>query len=56
MPTVLDTYIENRESIEPNQTNNYDTAHGGVIMRLMDDVGAMSAMRLAGETCVTAHV
>jgi uncharacterized protein (TIGR00369 family) len=56
MPTVTDTYIENREIIQPHQTNNYDTAHGGVVMRLMDEVGAMSAMRLAGETCVTAHV
>lgn len=56
MPTVTDTYIENREIIQPDQTNNYDTAHGGMVMRLMDEVGAMSAMRLAGEACVTANV
>lgn len=56
MPTVTDTYIENRKSIQPNDTNNYDTAHGGVVMRLMDEVGAMSAMRFAGEACVTANV
>jgi len=56
MPTVVDTYIENRQTIQPNDTNNHDTAHGGVIMRLMDEAGAMCAMRLAGETCVTAHV
>jgi acyl-CoA hydrolase len=56
MPTVLETYIENRERIQPNQTNNYDTAHGGIVMQLMDEVGAMSAMRFAGETCVTARV
>lgn len=54
--TVAETYIENRERIQPNQTNNYDTAHGGVVMRLMDEIGAMSAMRFAGETCVTASV
>ncbi|MFW5984294.1 MAG: acyl-CoA thioesterase [Halobacteria archaeon] len=56
MPTVSDTYIENRDIVQPNDTNNHDTAHGGVVMRLMDEAGAMSAMRHAGETCVTAHV
>lgn len=56
VPTVTDTYIENRKSIQPNDTNNYDTAHGGVVMRLMDEAGAMSAMRFAGEACVTANV
>jgi acyl-CoA hydrolase len=56
MPTPTDTYIENRERIKPNQTNNYDTAHGGIVMQLMDETGAMAAMRFAGEPCVTARV
>lgn len=56
MPTPSDTHIENRDRIQPNQTNNYDTAHGGIIMKIMDEVGAMSAMRFAGEPCVTAAV
>lgn len=56
MPTPSDTYIENRDRIQPNQTNNYDTAHGGIVMKYMDEVGAMSAMRFAGEPCVTAAV
>jgi acyl-CoA hydrolase len=56
VPTPTHTYIENRHRIQPDDTNNYDTAHGGTVMRLMDEVGAMSAMRLAGETCVTARV
>jgi acyl-CoA hydrolase len=56
VPTPTDTYIENRERIQPNQTNNYDSAHGGVVMHLMDEIGAMSAMRFAGEPCVTARV
>ena len=56
MPTPTHTHIENRQRIQPDDTNNYDTAHGGTVMRLMDEVGAMSAMRLAGETCVTARV
>lgn len=56
VPTPTHTHIENRHRIQPNDTNNYDTAHGGTVMRLMDEVGAMSAMRLAGETCVTARI
>ena len=56
MTTLLETYIENRERIQPDMTNNYDTAHGGVVMHLMDEIGAMSAMLLAGESCVTASV
>ena len=56
MVTVLDTYIENRERVQPDDTNNYDTAHGGNVAKWMDEVGAMSAMRHAGETCVTAKI
>ena len=56
MPTPSETYIENRARIQPDMTNNYDTAHGGVVMQLMDEVGAMAAMRFAGKTCVTARV
>ena len=56
MPTVEDTYIENRHRVQPNHTNNYETAHGGNVMKWMDEVGAMSAMRFAGETCVTASI
>ena len=56
MPTPSETFIENRNRILPNQTNNHDTAHGGIIMKLMDEVGAMAAMRFAGEPCVTARV
>jgi acyl-CoA hydrolase len=56
VPTPTDTYIENRNRIQPNQTNNYDTAHGGIVMKFMDETGAMAAMRFAGEPCVTARV
>jgi acyl-CoA hydrolase len=56
VPTVEDTYIENRKRIQPNDANNYGSAHGGVVMKAMDEVGAMSAMRFTGEACVTARV
>lgn len=56
MVTVSDTYIENRERVQPNDTNNYHSAHGGNVVKWMDEIGAMSAMRHAGETCVTAMI
>ena len=56
MPTVEDTLIENREMVQPNHANMLEVAHGGNVMKWMDEVGAMSAMRCSGETCVTARV
>ncbi|SFR61693.1 acyl-CoA thioesterase [Halogeometricum limi] len=56
MIDIEETYIENRVLVHPNDTNNYDIAHGGNVMKWMDEVGAMSAMRFAGETCVTARM
>jgi uncharacterized protein (TIGR00369 family) len=56
MPTVSETYIENRQRVQPTHTNNYGSAHGGNIVKWMDEIGAMSAMRHAGETCVTARI
>ena len=56
MVDLLDTYIEDRNRIQPNHANNLGTAHGGTLLRWMDEVGAMSAMRFAGEPCVTAHI
>jgi acyl-CoA hydrolase len=56
MVRLAETRIENRERVLPNHANNYETLHGGILMKWMDEVGAMSAMRFAGETCVTAAV
>jgi acyl-CoA hydrolase len=54
--SISNTYIENRERVQPDDVNNHDTAHGGNVAKWMDEVGAMSAMRHAGETCVTARI
>ncbi|MBZ6494939.1 acyl-CoA thioesterase [Natrinema longum] len=56
MPTLLETRIKNRFRVQPNHANNNDTLHGGNLMKWLDEVSAMSAMRFAGETCVTARV
>lgn len=56
MTTVMETYIENRTLVQPNHTNMLGKTHGGNVMKWMDEVGAMAAMRFSGETCVTARV
>ncbi len=56
MTSVLDTYMENRFRVQPNHSNSYGTVHGGSVMKWLDELGAMAAMRLAGETCVTAQM
>lgn len=56
MVELMHTYLEDRNRIQPNHANNLGTAHGGYVLRWMDEVGAMSAMRFAGEPCVTAHI
>lgn len=56
MVDLLDTFIEDRNRIQPHHANNLGTAHGGYVLRWMDEVGAMSAMRFAGAPCVTAHI
>jgi acyl-CoA hydrolase len=54
--SVLDSYVESTERIQPNQANNYENAHGGEVVRLMDELAAIAAMTVAGETCVTANI
>jgi acyl-CoA hydrolase len=56
MPKIADTHIVNRERVQPTHANNYNSAHGGLVMKWMDEVGAMSAMRAAQESCVTAQM
>ena len=56
MTDLMETLIENREMVQPNHANPLQVAHGGNVMKWMDEVGAMSAMRFSGETCVTARV
>ena len=53
---VMDTRIETVERIQPNQANNNGNTHGGEVLRLMDELAAVAAMAVAGETCVTAHI
>lgn len=56
MVDLMDTFIEDRNRVQPHHANNLGTAHGGNVLYWMDEVGAMSAMRFAGQACVTAHI
>jgi acyl-CoA hydrolase len=56
MVELLKTFIEDRNRVQPHHANNLGTAHGGNVLRWMDETAAMSAMRFAGEPCVTAHI
>ena len=56
MVELMDTFIEDRNRVQPHHANNLGTAHGGNVLYWMDEVGAMSAMRFAGDPCVTAHI
>lgn len=54
--SVLDSYVESTERIQPSQANNYENTHGGEVVKLMDELAAISAMTVANETCVTASI
>jgi acyl-CoA hydrolase len=56
MTDLSDTRVRNRWIVQPNHTNTLETAHGGNVLKWMDEVGAMSAIRFAGRTCVTARI
>jgi acyl-CoA hydrolase len=56
MTDLLSTHIQNREMVQPNHANNLQSVHGGNVMKWMDEIGAMSAMRFAGNACVTARI
>jgi len=53
---LLKTRIQNRTMVQPNHANNLKSAHGGNVMKWMDEVGAMSAARFGGHPCVTAQI
>jgi acyl-CoA hydrolase len=56
MPDLLSTRITNRWVVRSSDANHLGTAHGGSIVKWMDEVGGMSAVTFAGKWCVTAHM
>ena len=56
MTALMETHLENRWLVQPNHANNLQTTHGGNVLKWMDELGVLSAMRFAGENCVTARM
>jgi acyl-CoA hydrolase len=54
LPTLSDSHVVSTEWVQPNDTNAIDIAHGGNVVKWMDEVGGLSAIRFSGEVCVTA--
>lgn len=56
MPSLLETKVETRRFIYPRVTNASATAHGGDLLKWMEQTGAMSAMRFAGTDTLTVGI
>ncbi len=48
--------VEMSHLLLPNEANVLGTVHGGIIMRLADEAGAVAAVRHARRHCVTAAI
>ena len=53
---VSDSRAVLAQLIQPIHANNHGNVHGGEIMRLMDEAGALASMRHAGHRVVTVAV
>lgn len=53
---VSDSRIVLAQLMQPIHANNHGNVHGGEIMRLMDEAGALACMRHAGHRVVTVAV
>jgi acyl-CoA hydrolase len=53
MPTLTETKVETRRFVFPGESNASMTAHGGDLVKWMEQTGGMSAMRFAGSDVLT---
>ena len=53
---VSDSRVVLAQLMQPMHANNHGNVHGGEIMRLMDEAGALACMRHAGHRVVTVAV
>ncbi|PSP87894.1 acyl-CoA thioesterase [Halobacteriales archaeon QS_4_66_20] len=54
MPTLLDSKAESRRLVLPAQANAIRTAHGGNVLKWMEQTGSMSAMHFCSGEVITA--
>jgi uncharacterized protein (TIGR00369 family) len=48
--------IQMNRLMGPTDANNHGNVHGGIIMKLVDEAGALAAMRHAGSPVVTVQI
>ena len=53
---ISDSRVVLAQLMQPMHANNHGNVHGGEIMRLMDEAGALACMRHAGHRVVTVAV
>ena len=53
---VSDSRVVLAQLMQPIHANNHGNVHGGEVMRLMDEAGALACMRHAGHRVVTVAV
>lgn len=53
---VSDSRVVLAQLMQPTHANNHGNVHGGEIMRLVDEAGALACMRHAGHRVVTVAV
>ena len=53
---VNDSRVVLAQLMQPIHANNHGNVHGGEVMRLMDEAGALACMRHAGHRVVTVAV
>jgi uncharacterized protein (TIGR00369 family) len=53
---VRDSQVTLTQLMHPEHANNLGNVHGGVVMRLIDEAGALCAMRHSRRPCVTVAV
>jgi acyl-CoA hydrolase len=56
MPTSSQTYVTLRQFMLPEHANAQGNVHGGSILRLVDEAGALAAMRHARSHVVTVAI
>lgn len=56
MTTITESLVQQHERIQPLQTNSHGNAHGGELVKMMDELAAISAVRVADVECVTARI
>lgn len=51
--SLSESWTETIEVVQPDDTNALNTAHGGTVVKWMDETGGIAATRFSREVCVT---